>query len=379
MHLAGFDMDAFLRDCWQRRPCLIPNPWVHWTNPLEPNELAGLACEEQVESRLISRIDGDYALENGAFAAKRLERLPPSDWTLLVQAVDQQVPPVADLLDAFRFIPNWRVDDVMVSLAADGGGVGPHYDQYDVFLVQGLGQRRWQVGAPCDADTPLMPHDHLRLLAEFEPTQEWVLGPGDILYVPPGVPHDGVAVGNDCMTYSIGFRAPSRSELIAHWTDHVLGELEDDDRYRDAGFTAANPGEISADALVRLNRMATGKLLDPHTFARWFGEYNSEPKYPDIDWSPDEVASESVMARLIDNGVEFERNVASRFAYIAVDGGVVLFVDGTSYDCVGEVAELAKSICGSVRFEVDPQIAKLDKGLELLVQLFNKGSIGVSE
>ena len=216
MELDAFDADAFLRDHWQKKPLLIRNPWSGWRNPLDPDELAGLACEDGVESRLVRHKRSGLKVEQGPFGAARFAKVGKAPWTLLVQAVDQLVPEVAALIDPFRFIPNWRIDDVMVSYATDGGGVGAHFDQYDVFLIQGLGQRRWQIGALCDADTELLPHDDLRLLAKFEPSDEWVLNPGDILYLPPRFAHNGVAVGDDCMTYSIGFRAPSRAELIAH-------------------------------------------------------------------------------------------------------------------------------------------------------------------
>src|SRR5690606_748288 len=158
--------------------------------------------------------DDEWAVEHGPLAEARLRRSGKAPWTLLVQAVDHHVPAVAALIEAFRFIPNWRIDDVMVSYAVDGGGVGAHFDQYDVFLIQGAGRRRWQVGAPCNADTPLLPNDDVRLLADFKAVDEWILEPGDILYVLPRIAHNGVAIGDDCMTYSIGFRAPSRADLI---------------------------------------------------------------------------------------------------------------------------------------------------------------------
>ena len=146
MQFAQFDVAAFLENHWQKRPLLIRNPWAAWANPLEPDELAGLACEEGVESRLIIHAGGKPSLERGPFAEDRFATLGKEPWTLLVQAVDHYVPDVAALIAPFRFVPDWRIDDVMVSYANDGGGVGPHYDQYDVFLIQGLGRRRWRVG-----------------------------------------------------------------------------------------------------------------------------------------------------------------------------------------------------------------------------------------
>lgn len=278
MQFANFDIDGFLSDYWQKKPLLIKNPWQSWENPIEPDDLAGLACEDAVESRLIMQT-GDassdaWRLEHGPFPESRFDSLGEKRWTLLVQAVDHYVPAVAALMDPFRFIPNWRMDDVMISLAADEGGVGPHYDQYDVFLIQGKGKRRWQLGAKCHATTPMMPHDDLRLLAQFQANEEWVLEAGDILYVPPGVAHNGVAMGEDCMTYSIGFRAPARSELIAHFCDDVLGRLHDDDRYQDYTLSVQhNPGEISSQALAQAHAMITQHMLDADAFARWFGGY----------------------------------------------------------------------------------------------------------
>jgi 50S ribosomal protein L16 3-hydroxylase len=244
-----FHPGDFLRDHWQKQPLLIRGLWAAWSNPLEPDELAGLACEESVESRLIRQSDGALVMEHGPFAESRFGKLGDAPWTLLVNAVDHHVPDVSALIDTFRFIPNWRIDDVMVSYAVDQGGVGPHFDQYDVFLVQGLGRRKWQIGGLCDDTTELLPHDDLRLLAKFEPVQEWILEPGDVLYVPPGIAHNGVAIGDDCMTYSIGFRAPSRDELLAQWAEHLVEQAEGDHRYADPALTLqSNPGEITAQA-----------------------------------------------------------------------------------------------------------------------------------
>ena len=163
MHFTDFDTETFLRDYWQKKPLLIRNPWAQWVNPLEPDELAGLACEDDVAARLVSHAGGALTAEDGPIPEARFGQLGRDQWTLLVQAVDHFVPDVAALIEPFRFVPNWRIDDVMVSVAADGGGVGAHFDHYDVFLIQGLGRRRWQIGGMCDANTPLLPHDQLRL------------------------------------------------------------------------------------------------------------------------------------------------------------------------------------------------------------------------
>jgi len=377
MQLANFNPEEFLRETWQKGPLLIRNAWRSWRNPLGPDELAGLACEPGVESRLVTKWPDLWELEHGPLPEDRFSRIGQTPWTLLVQAVDHHAPEVAALLEPFGFIPNWRVDDVMVSYAVDGGGVGAHFDNYDVFLVQGLGQRRWQVGGRCDHATPLLPHDDLRLLANFDPTDEWVLDPGDILYVPPGVAHNGVAVGDDCMTYSIGFRAPSRSELIAGWAEHLLGELADDDRYSDPALAVQdNPGEISREALARLQGMVVERVLDPHSFADWFGEYSTTPKTPDIDWRPERPVKLGYLRSCIAQGIPLLRNPASRFAFVQDDGGsLTLFVDGRSYRCSGLAATLAERLCASHHLAIDEEALKSNESLALITELANQGSV----
>ncbi len=381
MHFTDFDIEGFLRDTWQKKPLLIRNPWNAWHNPLEPDELAGLALEPGVESRLIAQGKDTMTVENGPLPEARFGQLGKAPWTLLVQAVDTHVPDVAALLAPFRFIPNWRIDDVMVSYASDGGGVGPHFDQYDVFLIQGLGTRRWQVGALCDAGTPLLPHDDLRLLEGFEATEEWLLEPGDILYVPPRFAHNGVAVGDDCMTYSIGFRAPSRAELIADFADDLVAEMDDDDRYGDAGLRPqTNPGEITPAAIDALHNMVLEKLADRTAFARWFGMYNSTRKYPDIDFAPEQPLKSANLRKRIANGTPISRNPASRFSFIRGDrDDVLLFVDGACFECTGETAMLAEMLCAQDNVTIDQTLANSDAVMTVLEQLFNQGSVAFED
>ena len=379
MVLKDFDSAMFLRDYWQKKPLLIRNPWDAWQNPLEPDELAGLACEAEVESRLVVGAQGSWAVEHGPLAEARFARLGQEPSTLLVQAVDHHIPEVAALIAPFRFIPNWRIDDVMVSYATDGGGVGPHYDQYDVFLIQGNGCRRWRVGQLCDDQSPLVPHDELRLLAEFHATDEWLLEPGDILYVPPRIAHDGVAVGDDCMTYSVGFRAPSRSELLTHFVDDLVAEMEDDDRYADPELaTQENPGEISSDALDKLHQLAIEKLQDRSYFARWFGGYSSTRKYPEIDWSPEDLVSETDISAQLKLGVFVSRNPASRFSFLRQDDAtILLFVDGTSFHCEDSCATFAENLCRADTTELPAPEVPNEPLQQLITALINQGSIAL--
>lgn len=378
---AKFDADNFLREYWQKKPLLIKNPWNSWSNPLEPDELAGLAGEEQIESRLITKTGNIWGLEHGPFSAAHFQRLDKKQWTLLVQAVDHSVPEVAAVIAPFRFIPNWRIDDVMVSYASDGGGVGPHFDQYDVFLVQGLGKRRWQIGERCTDQSALIPHDDLRLLADFEATDEWLLEPGDMLYVPPGISHNGVAVGEDCMTYSIGFRAPTRKELIGYWMDDLLVAMDDDDHFADPDLhRQENPGQIRAEAIARLHEMITDKTGDRDAFMRWFGTYNSTRKYPELDWSPEKPIEIAELRKLLSSGVPLLRNPASRFSYVeAGDAGILLFVDGVSFEIPVELVSFAKDLCSRDSITIHTDLIDSDFAMLQLATLYNSGSLMFAE
>ncbi|WP_417622071.1 JmjC domain-containing protein [Parasphingorhabdus sp.] len=381
MQFDNFNTTTFLRDYWQKSPLLIRNPWKNWRNPVSPNELAGLACEDQVESRLITQSSDDWNAEHGPLAETRFGELGKCPWTLLVQAVDQHVADVAALIEPFRFIPNWRIDDVMVSYASDGGGVGPHFDHYDVFLIQGLGQRRWQVGAMCDDQSPLREHDDLRLLVNFDIAEQWILEPGDMLYIPPGIAHNGVAIGEDCMTYSIGFRAPSRKELIGNWCDHLLSEMTDDDRYRDPDLVVQeNPGEISGDAVNRLMAMVTEKLGDREEFAKWFGQYSSMPRYPDTDWRPDEPIKLERLRNLLTADHRLLRNPASRFSFIRESAEkLLLFVDGNCFRCANDAIGVAEIVCAQDQFILNPDWQKSETVVALLAELYNLGSLGFDQ
>ncbi|KFG88879.1 Cupin 4 family protein [Sphingobium herbicidovorans NBRC 16415] len=380
MYLADFDIELFLRDYWQQRPLLIRNPWAEWRNPLEPDELAGLACEDAVESRLITT-DGDVLkMESGPLPEARFGELGNSPWTLVVQAVDHHAPAVAELVEPFRFIPNWRIDDVMVSYATDGGGVGPHFDQYDVFLIQGLGKRRWRVGPRCNSATPLLPHEDLRLIADFEATGEWILEPGDMLYVPPCFAHDGVAVGDDCMTYSIGFRAPSRAELIESWCEHQADAAPEEDRYADPALPVQdNPGEITAPALNRLHAMVMEALSDREAFARWFGLHNSLPKYADADWRPEDPIDQKEVQSLLAQGIPLKRNPASRFSFIRQGVDILLFVDGHCFECAEETAGLAEQLGAAHLLKVDPALCASHDATALIKTLIDQGSLAFEE
>ena len=277
----GMDPALFLRDYWHKRPLLVRNAFPGFQTPLMPDDLAGLACEDGVLARLIShdRGSGRWDVRTGPFQEEDFPGLPDHDWTLLVQDVDKWDPDVAALLEQFRFLPRWRIDDVMVSFAATGGSVGAHVDHYDVFLLQAYGHRRWQIDARVAMGQPapdlgFQEDVAIKLLRRFEPTHDWVLGPGDMLYLPPLVPHHGVAE-DPCLTFSVGMRAPSSSELIGDWLDEVLLDADEAIRYHDEDLAVpADPNEIDTAAMNRVVEALNAiRMNDPDRLGDWFGRF----------------------------------------------------------------------------------------------------------
>ena len=281
MFKGGFDPRRFLSRHWQRKPLLIRNALPGFRDPLTPEELAGLACESCVESRLVSHVQDDWRMRNGPFRERDFLKLPERDWTLLVQSVDQWVPEVRKLLQHVDFLPSWRIDDVMVSYAAPGGGVGPHFDYYDVFLVQGLGSRVWQTGQHCTAADELRTDSGLKLLRHFEAHAEYTLHPGDVLYVPPGIAHWGTAV-DDSLCYSLGFRAPSVADMLLDFSVQQASGQPADLRYSDPRLDPAPAaGEVLPAASDRAWRLLRTALDDREAFATWFAASMTELRNPE--------------------------------------------------------------------------------------------------
>ncbi|MDP3847925.1 MAG: cupin domain-containing protein [Pseudomonas sp.] len=374
--LGGLTAREFLRDYWQKKPLLIRQALPNFESPISPDELAGLALEEEIESRLvIEHGQQPWELRRGPFAEDEFNKLPERDWTLLVQAVDQFIPEVAELLENFRFLPSWRIDDVMISFAAPGGGVGPHYDNYDVFLLQAHGQRRWKIGQMCDADSPMLEHADLRILADFTQTDEWVLEPGDMLYLPPRLAHYGIAE-DDCMTYSVGFRAPSAAEVLTHFTDFLSQFLTNEERYSDADIVpCSDPHQIQRDSLDRLKSLLNEHMNDERLLLTWFGQFMTEPRYPELIAGP-ELAEEDLLASLQDGAV-LVRNPSSRLAWSEVDDDLLLFASGQSRLLPGNLRELLKLICSAESLHEGNlgQWLADDEGRNLLLQLVTQGSL----
>lgn len=331
-HLGDMPIETFLRDYWQKKPLLIRQALPNFESPLSADELAGLCLEDDVISRLIietpqsSPFNSEWNVTHGPVPEDIFETLPENYWSLLVQHVDQLSPEVNQLLNLFRFIPNWRLDDVMISYAPDKGGVGPHFDYYDVFLLQGHGQRRWRLGQQCTSKSPMLANAPMKVLTEFDVQEDWVLNPGDILYVPPGLAHWGTAVG-ESITYSVGFRAPSHQDIVLDFSQEVASKIEEDNRYQDQFLTAnKNAGEITGDAIEQLKHILQTYMQDEQALAQWLGKTMTQLNPGMVDEAentiePEEMANTpftlSPFAR-----ATFYRADSNSEAYIFINGEV---------------------------------------------------------
>lgn len=371
--LGAISVEEFLRDYWQKKPLLIRNALPGFICPLEGDDLAGMSLESDVESRLILENGrrGPWELTCGPLTEKHFEKLPKSHWTLLVQAVDQWVPEVADLRKHFQFLPSWRFDDIMFSYAPDGGSVGPHFDQYDVFLLQASGQRHWRLGQQCDADSPRLEGTDLDILQEFECSDEFVLTTGDMLYIPPQLAHWGVAQGNDCITISIGFRAPSEAEVIADFAQEVAIELGEEQRFTDPQLSPdLHHGEIPAAAIAQLQDIIRRNMDNPELLARWFGGLMTKPKYPELQ--PD---AEVLPLDWLESG-EYPAvlilQLDARLAFFRDEAGTTLFANGEAYPCE---EDFARFLCDAEVIELDTIGTALanTQNLDTLTQLIERG------
>ena len=406
----GMPHARFLRDYWQKRPLLIRGAFAAFEPPLSPDDLAGLACTDGALARIVlhasnpasirgrsrlhrewntqsgdsgkakslgsgsRRNDGKWVVRSGPFDDATFERLPESHWTLLVQDVDKWDADTAALLEHFNFIPSWRIDDVMISYATDGGGVGAHVDQYDVFLLQGLGQRRWSIDTRPNPPTAFREDVELKLLESFAPTHTWTLEPGDMLYLPPGVPHDGIALGA-CMTFSVGMRAPAAGELLFDFAAHLAETLPESQRFADPDLTpAGDAGEIDDAALRRARRTLgpVAAMLDDDAFADWFGAFVTRYRVAQVAAPRKRRIDRATLAESLPHAW-LERDPWSRFAWRRRGRGARLYVAGNGFDAP---VEWARTLATGARRIDGSRLAKLpgrNPGIALIAALIDAG------
>jgi 50S ribosomal protein L16 3-hydroxylase len=345
--LGGRSPARFLREVWHKRPLLIRNAVPGFGGLLTPQAMQQLACRDDVESRLIRGRGTDWQLDHGPFSKRDFKRLPATEWTLLVQSLNHFLPEADALLQAFDFVPHARLDDLMVSYAVAGGSVGPHFDSYDVFLLQGAGHRRWQIST--QSDLALLDDAPLKILRRFAVEEEWLLGPGDMLYLPPHVAHYGVAE-DECMTYSIGFRAPTADELAQGFLMHLQDTLELPGRYADPDLRLQkHAGEIGRPMLDQIEAMLARIRWTRRDVAEFAGRYLSEPK-PNVFFDPPEApSSAAVFARqAARTGVALDPR--SRLLFT----GSRFFINGEAFTPAAEETPALKALADRRRLAAPP-------------------------
>jgi len=377
---SDFDRAEFLREYWQKKPVVLRQLFPKFTDPLTPEELAGCACEDQVESRLVCEDDeGSFSLQHGPFNEKDFTSLPESHYTLLVQAMDQWFDEVTELKRAFDFVPSWRVDDVMISYASEHGGVGPHFDNYDVFLIQGMGRRRWRLGQSCDGNTPLKEGSPLRIIEDFKTTQDFVLEQGDVLYVPPGVAHWGEAVSKS-LCYSLGFRAPSEGEMLEGFSDFLISRAGES-RYEDPAPTLPKDlNEIEADSLTNSFARLKQQVDDVSLFQQWFGCHVTQPKYPELI-VPLSGEQAEFAQHALEDAESLSHHPSSRFAFLegSESDSLFLFADGQAAKFPLTLKEPLARLCEATPLNgetLDDFLAE-PRLNELLLRLVKQGSLQI--
>lgn len=371
--LNGFSKTQFLKNYWQQKPFLSPQSCFSLHPFVDGDDLAGLACEDDVESRIIRGfgLNNEWSCEQGPFSEERFSQLPETNWTLLVQGLDQYSDECRAILDAFDFLPRWRLEDIMASYAPMGGGVGPHFDYYDVFLIQLSGERQWQLGQQCDESSLLQANAEVKLLQQFDTQITHQVKAGDMLYIPAGCAHWGTATTENCITLSVGFRAPSEKEIVSQVFDELLNELSEQNRYRDTTLAIdQHPHKINASVYENVQSMVSSISSErlEQGLLNAFGLLVTEPRYSGFENNDEQWSLSLLTSRLQEQGrLIIEHAPHARFAFSETH----LFVNGESFEAreVFSQALCDKTLCKDIA----------PKELELVVSLFNESLIFIAQ
>ncbi len=367
--LGSLSTEQFIEQYWQKQPCLIRQAISGFEALFDGDDLAGLACEEMAESRLVKGTleAADWTVAHGPFSETDFAGLPDENWTLLVQDVEKHYAPLQELIRQFKFIPRWRLDDLMISYAATGGSVGPHIDQYDVFLLQAEGTRRWQIASSFEPD--LLNDCPLNVLKHFSAEQEWVLEPGDMLYLPPNVAHHGVAL-EPGMTWSIGSRAPSGADLLQGLGEWLAFSDHEGGRYTDTDLQpVTRAGEIDRKAFQNLRKLMLAGIDENQNLDNYLAAFLSRFRLAHDPMPPPRPIQSEYLLEALHKGIGLLRNPWTRLTWIETKRGARLYATGQSYDCS---IRLAESLCEEEQPRVSADM--LDQtSLEILTKLINSG------
>lgn len=375
----SLSIDDFLQQHWQQKPLLVSQAIDVDSFDIDPGELAGLCLDTEAPSRIvIEHGETPWQMKVGPFEEQDFTLLPKTHWSLLINDIETYLPELRNCIKPFQFLPDWRIDDLMISYAADKGSVGPHVDEYDVFLIQLQGTRRWAINEDTNYDASLLTGTDLKILQNFQTTQQWDLQPGDMLYLPPGVPHHGVAIG-ECMTLSVGFRAPSSGELVQSWLDDIGDSKDFKIRFKDAKRQVqSEAGKITQDDLTQLKAVLMQGIKDnSHTLDQWLGKYLTEGKRPDpalleaFSQTPAEFTPEA----------DYQRFPGTRLAYTLSDNQLSLFVGGIQFTLDPVHLHAVQYLCREQEYFA-PALATLSSDpaiRELLNTLINNNKIVLME
>lgn len=371
MYQLNFDLNAFLSTYWHKKPTVIKKGFAHFQDPLSPDELAGLAMEEEIDSRFVTNANNKWEVKHGPF--ERFDDFPDTHSQLIIQAANHWHPGLFALSQPFRPLPNWLFDDVMICLSMPHGGVGPHIDQYDVFIIQGMGKRRWRVG-PLGEYTDANHETGLRQIEGFDPIIDEILEPGDILYIPPGFPHEGNTIETS-LGYSIGYRSPKEQELLNGFADYVLSHDLGEKHYHNPQMPAqAQHSMISTSHYQSLNEMLMALINDENAKARWIGEQLSQSRHElnimaaDPAWGMDELI------QFINEDLILEKVFGLKALYHE-NNPLLLFINGETIELPQGCEKAAYALCNQDTFTRKDLGSLMSNPamLDLLLTLCNQG------
>lgn len=374
MYALNFDLTHFMQTSWQKQPQVIKQGFANFQDPISADELAGLALEEEIDSRFIANRDQQWQVEHGPFAEDFFAKLPEDHWQLAVQAANHWHPGPAELMAGFKALPQWLFDDVMVCYSTPGGGVGPHIDQYDVFIIQGQGQRRWRVGAKdCGQYQESIQAKALRQITGFDALIDTILEPGDILYIPAGFPHQGDTL-QPSLSYSIGYRSPTEQELLSNFADYMIAlDMGDKHLHKPTMQPQSHFSQILSDDLASLTQMLTNSLSDPERIRDFLGAMLSQSRHSLNIISEDDPIDEQELQQYLFQGDSLYKVAGLRtlyhqgFAHIA-------YVNGERFAVDESLQPLLETLCNQESMSLqDMPESPTTSHWQLLTSLVNKG------
>ena len=382
--LGGLTAEEFLAEYWQKKPLFVKNAFPNFEDPLSADEIAGLAFEAFIPSRFIFEEGGErpWQLKMGPATEEDFASLKDKKWMLVVNDVEKNLPELKAITAPFQFISNWRLDDLQVSLGEDEGNVGAHWDDYDVFLIQGMGQKKWQISYAPVSEDDFMKGVDIRLIENFKADEEWIVEPGDMLYLPPRIGHYGVNIGRS-VTWSVGFRAPKHQEMFRDFIEMKFDEIAEDARYSDPDKkVSVNYGELSDDAIDRVVKVIEeGLRTNRDDIAKWFGAFITEPKMYQSPELLEEKLSVDDLIEFLDDGGALEVHPGLTCIHRQIGQEHYLFAGGHSYVLPCDQSGLIQVMMNAEFLDFEDLEAYLGSDIErqFITQLVNEGVLIMEE